>query len=230
LFADETGSSKNMKNDKPGNKIVIAETGYGGTKEAITSDLRHTTIGFTAATGEPVMCCVIFTSKSKSGIPMNWHTGINITKVDSLFVMPESEGEMINTLTQTGAVSDGPTCKFNEIEVPCLIQYSAHGGVTPTILRNCFHQMDLLNLFPRVNGMKPILIVDGHDSRFDIKFLKYIRDSNHTWSVVIVLPYGTHLWQVGDSQVQNGNYKYFEREYKDMLVVGGKNREIWHLP
>jgi hypothetical protein len=55
LFADETGSSTNMKNDKTGNRRVITETRYNGTKEAITIDLQYTTISFSAATGEPVL-------------------------------------------------------------------------------------------------------------------------------------------------------------------------------
>jgi hypothetical protein len=68
-----------------------------------------------------------------------------------IFLMPESEGDMIDTLRQTGEVSGRPTCKFKEIDINCLIQCSTHNGVTPTILKNRLHQMDLLNLFPRVD-------------------------------------------------------------------------------
>jgi hypothetical protein len=64
LFVDETGSSTNMINDKHGNKKVIAEKGFGGTKSAITSDLRYTTMGFTAATGQPVMCVIFLVVKA----------------------------------------------------------------------------------------------------------------------------------------------------------------------
>jgi hypothetical protein len=83
LFVDETGSSTNMRKDKPGRTKVIAEKGYNVTKKAISSDLRYTTMGFTAAAGEPVMCVVIFTSDSKKGIPTSWLTGIDIRKIES---------------------------------------------------------------------------------------------------------------------------------------------------
>jgi hypothetical protein len=66
LFVDETGSSTNMKNDKHGNKKVIAEKVFGGTKSAITSDLQYTTMSFTALTGQPVMCVIIFSSENLS--------------------------------------------------------------------------------------------------------------------------------------------------------------------
>jgi hypothetical protein len=111
-------------------------------------------------------------------------------------------------------------------DVPCLIQYSPHGGITPTILTNCLRRMDELNLFPRVDNKKPFLLLDGHDSRFDLQFLSYIRDPNHPWSACIGLPYGTHLWQVGDSNAQNGNYKHFEQLFKDILL---NEKRLRHL-
>jgi hypothetical protein len=69
IFVDETGSSTNMKKDKPGRTRVLAEIGCNGNKRAISSDIRYTTMGFTAADGQLVMCCIIFTSDSKKGIP-----------------------------------------------------------------------------------------------------------------------------------------------------------------
>jgi hypothetical protein len=63
LFFNKTGSSTNIKKDKMYNQKVIAEKGFSGTKEAISSDVHYTTMGFTAATGEPVMCCLIFLSE-----------------------------------------------------------------------------------------------------------------------------------------------------------------------
>jgi hypothetical protein len=140
--------------------------------------------------------------------------------------MMEDKKELFRNIKDTGAVSGGLSCMYKNTIVPCLVQYSGHGGITPTILTNCLRKMDLLQLFPRENGKKPFLLLDGHDSRFDIEFLKYIRDDNHPWSVCIGLPYGTHLWQVGDSNAQNGNYKHFEREYKDILVEHKQKRQL----
>lgn len=200
LFVDETGSSTNMRKDKTGGKKVIAEKGYSGTQQAISSNIRYTTMGFTAATGEPVMCVIIFTNESKKGIPGNWLTGIDITKIDTTFEIPDDKEEFRknrnrryevqvqrNRRTLLGAIL---TTRW---------YYSFHS--------NCLKIMDELDLFPRENNKQP----------FNLDFLKYIRDDNHPWSVVIGLPYGTHLWQVGDSHAQNGNYKHYEQQFKDIL-------------
>jgi hypothetical protein len=82
LFVDEVGSNTDMKKDKQqGKQRVIAEKGCQGTRSAITSDLHYTVMGFTAATGEPVMCCVIFQSNNEESIPSSWVSGIDITKL-----------------------------------------------------------------------------------------------------------------------------------------------------
>jgi hypothetical protein len=65
--------------------------------------------------------------------------------------------------------------------------------------------LDSLQVFDReTTGLDPFLILDGHGSRFDIKFLEYIKARPTKWNVNIGLPYGTSYWQVGDSSEQNG--------------------------
>lgn len=225
LFVDETGSSTNMRKDKPGCKKVIAEKGYAGTQQATSSNICYTTMGFTATTGEPVMCVIIFTSESTKGIPTNWLTGIGITKIDNTFEIPDDREGLVDNIGKIAC--GGPKCTFRNINVPCLVQYSLHGGITPGILTNCFKRMDELDLFPRESNKKPFVLLHGHDSRFNLEFLRYIRDDNHPWSVIIGLPYGTHLWQVGDSHAQNGNYKHYEQAFKDILL---KEKLIWNMP
>jgi hypothetical protein len=130
-----------------------------------------------------------------------------------------NEEELINKIKNKGSVAGGgPVFHFRGKDVPCFIQYSPHGGVTPSNLVNCLQRMDELNLFPRVDNKLPFLLLDGNDSRFDVKFLEYICDINHKWACCIGLPYGTHLWQVGESKARNGNYKHFEQQFKDILV------------
>jgi hypothetical protein len=111
------------------------------------TDIRYTTMGFTAATSDPVMCCILFQSDSSRGIPVNWIAGIDVTKIDSSIDPDDNKQTIIKNVIEAGAVSGGPTCQFNNIVVPCFIQYSPHGGITPTILTNCLRKMDLLNLF-----------------------------------------------------------------------------------
>ena len=81
LFVDEVGSNTDMRKDKQGNKKVITEKGFKGTQEAITTDLHYTVMGFTAATGDPVLCVVIFESDNEELIPTNWVTGIDVNKI-----------------------------------------------------------------------------------------------------------------------------------------------------
>jgi hypothetical protein len=227
IFVDETGSSTNLKRDKTFGKKVIAEQGCSGAKGAIASDLRYTTMGFTAGNGELIMCCIIMSSDSNKGIRNSWVTGIDITKIDSNFELTNDNNQMIESLKgENGVAGGGPRCFFRNTEVTCFVQYSPHGGITPTILTNCLRQMDALNLFPREFGKKPFLLLDGHDSRFDLQSLRYIRDAAHPWCVCIGLPYGTHLWQVGDSPAQNGNFKNFEQRFNDILLREKKIRRM----
>ena len=56
-------------------------------------------------------------------------------------------------------------------------------------------------------GMYPFLLLDGHQSRFDIKFLCYVNDPKTKWSVCIGVPYGMAIWQVSELLEQKGNFK-----------------------
>ena len=67
--------------------------------------------------------------------------------------------------------------------------------------------MDHYELFPRSGNLKPFLLLDGHGSRFEIPFLRYVTDREHPWMVCQGVPYGTSLWQVADSSEQNGSFK-----------------------
>jgi hypothetical protein len=90
LYVDKAGSSTTMRKDKPGS---YCRKGDSGPKQAKSLDLRYATMGFTAATGEPVTCIVIFTSGSQKGIPNSWLTSIDITKINNGFEIPDKIGE-----------------------------------------------------------------------------------------------------------------------------------------
>jgi len=64
----------------------------------------------------------------------------------------------------------------------------------------------------------PFLLLDGHGSRFELPFLNYIRSEETKWKVCIGVPYGTNLWQVGDSAQQNGAFKSKLSEEKAKLL------------
>ncbi len=50
-------------------------------------------------------------------------------------------------------------------------------------------------------------LLDGHGSRFQLPFLDYITAEDTKWTDCIGVPYGTYVWQVGDSSKQNGAFK-----------------------
>ena len=61
LFVDEVGNNTNMKDDgKVGGERLLKEKGQRAKITAATSDANFTVLGFTAKTGEPVMCVIIF--------------------------------------------------------------------------------------------------------------------------------------------------------------------------
>jgi hypothetical protein len=86
--------------------------------------------------------------------------------------------------------------------------------------------MDKLQLFDRSSGISPFLLLDGHGSRFEIPFLEYILKPDHPWKVCIGVPYGTLLWQVGDSTEQNGCFKMSLTEEKRKLVENKETNGI----
>ena len=103
-------------------------------------------------------------------------------------------------------------------KMPMLSFWNEHGGITPTILTDCLRYMDQQKLYSREDGRIPFILLDAHSSRFSLEFLRYINDDAHKWCVCIGVPYGTHLWQVADSEEQNGNFTIEFCEAKRVLL------------
>lgn len=101
-----------------------------------------------------------------------------------------------------------------------MIRYSEKGGITNEIITDILKTLDKLKVFQeyRSNNVVPFLLVDGHMSRFSHLFLEYITNPNHPWKVSIGIPYGTSLWQFGDSYQQNGRFKIAIFSYKKKLM------------
>ena len=62
------------------------------------------------------------------------------------------------------------------------------------------------------------MLLDGHGSRLQLPFLQYINTPKDHWVVCIGVPYGTALWQVGDSKEQNGSFNMAITKAKDHLL------------
>jgi hypothetical protein len=64
----------------------------------------------------------------------------------------------------------------------------------------------------------PMLLLDGHGSRFESVFLEYVNDARHKWTVCIGVLYGMNVWQVGDGAKQNGAFKITRKKRKDFVL------------
>ena len=133
-------------------------------------------------------------------------------------VYNESKIDLLQNCGEGKCFPGGPVCTFNNKRIEMLAQWSESGGITPQILTNCLKYMDRLDIFPRRDGRVPFLLLDAHASRLSLEFLRYINADAHKWCVCIGVPYGTHLWQVADSEEQNGKFSNeFAKAKKERL-------------
>ena len=167
-------------------------------------------MGVTSLDGRPVMCVVIVKGKKRellveSGIDWSRLDDIDDTHMDSQLDMAFFEENYGDDKLFPG----GPTCTFKGKTIPALITFTESGGIDGYTLTTIFKKLDELELYKedRENGLIPFALLDGHQSRFDLDFLRYINEDYTRWNVCIGVPYGTALWQVGDSSEQNGSFK-----------------------
>jgi len=131
----------------------------------------------------------------------------------------ENDPDFVSKNTGRGKIYPcGPVCHFKGKQVPCMVSSIDSSSITSELLVSFLEHMDKLELFPRIDGLKPFLLLDGHGSRLELPFLQYVNDPNHQWIVCIGFPYGTSFWQVSDSSEQNGLYKMALTRSKKELV------------
>ena len=212
IFVDEVGNNTNMKEDgNIGGQFLLKGKGEKATITLSTADTHFTVLGFTAGTGEPIMCAVIFTGKE---LTTKQQLGVDIRPplVDGLDGFRKNYG-------RGKRYPGAPTCLFRNKLVPAFVCCSPKGGITSQILKEMLERMDDLDLFPRrPGGPLPFLLLDGHGSCLQLPFLWYVNGPAHLWKVSIGLPNGTAYRQVGDSSEQNGNWKIaLTRDKRDLV-------------
>jgi len=212
LCMDEVGSDTSQKGDGAvgGEKFVCA---VGTTpKEKCSTKSKHwTLLGLTAFDGQPVMCIVIFAGNKRQPL---YETGMDqFVEIDGL----ASEDDFFDKNSGPGKLyPGGPMCTFKGVDVPCMCRWTPKSSIDGSILLDIVKTLDILQVFraERANSLVPMLLVDAHGSRFDLNFLEYINNPETEWCVCIGVPYGTSLWQVGDSSQQNGSYKMASAKFK----------------
>jgi hypothetical protein len=186
------GTDINQKDDGHigGTKYCVGH----GTKANIrcsTNGRRFTLARLTAASGEAVMCIIIFAAEELSygqrmghGIQANFSTEGSVSRDNS------GPGK---------AFPAAPTCQFGGQDVPALITCNPKGSITSNILKQALKQLDGLGIYEwELGGPIPFLFLDAQNSWLQVPFLRYAKDDAHKWRVCIGLPNGTGKWQVGD--------------------------------
>jgi len=192
LCMDVVGSDTSQKGDGAvgGEKFVCA---VGTTlKEKCSTKSKHwTLLGLTAFDGSPVMCIVIFSGNKL--VPLYETRMDQFTNVEDL----ASEEDYFNKNSGPGKLyPGGPICTFKGVEVPYMCRWKPKGSIDGSILLDIFKTLDILKVFntERERGIKPMVLVDAHGSRFGLQFLEYINTPETEWCVCIGVPYGTSLW------------------------------------
>jgi len=219
IFVDEVGNNTSQSNDgNVGGEKFICSAGGRPQQRANMKDAHFTVLGFTSATGQPLMCSIIFACKELEPI-----------MVQGLDPFTPWEGNDNDLERNTGPGKrhpQGPQVQYNGVTVPCFCACSESGSITGELLAEMLRFIDKLNIFDRSDQVLPFLLLDGHGSRFELAFLEYITNKNNEWKVCIGVPYGTSYWQVGDSTEQNGCFKMALAKSKRELVDKKENAGV----
>ena len=212
IFVDEVGSNTSTTKDgHVGGEKFLCEANGRPQIKAATKDSHFTVLGFTSATGEPVMCAIIFAAQAMCE---SWVLGFNAS---ATWI-----GEDNDIRSNSGGLDkrhpQGPVCHVNGKTVPTFCCCSENGSITSELLVDMLRVIDSFEVFDRSDGIAPFLLLDGHGSRFEMPFLKYINSPGTKWNACVGLPYGTSYWQVGDSSEQNGCFKMALTKYKRELL------------
>jgi len=166
VVGDEVGGNLNMSGDgHVGGEKLLCAKGTIPQQKTSTRDKHFTLLPLVLLTGKPLMCVMIIAGKKPDVLV---EMGIN-----SAAEMNGKEGDEDFFDKNSGAgklYPGGPTCTVRGIEVPCFIRWSTNGSITSSILKEALMEIDHLGVLPRVDGVKPFLLVDGHGSRFGLDF------------------------------------------------------------
>ena len=125
----------------------------GRAQQIVASNASHfTVLGFTAGTGEPIMCAVIFKA---SEVTTQMQMGVDITK-------DKTGTRLEDNIGKNKQYPGGPVCRFKGKDVPAFICCSPGGGINSELLTQMLQRMDELELFPRKEGgPKPFLFLNA---------------------------------------------------------------------
>ena len=156
LVVDEVGSSSCQRGDGHiGGQKYLCEQGMVPQIQASHSNERHfTTLGFTSLSGHPVLCLIIIAGVREM---YEIETGIDI---EAEVVGHPSDPDYFQKNRGKGKLFPlGPECVYNGKTIPCMVRWSPNGSITSEILRDALCTLDHHEVFERVSGRKPFLLL-----------------------------------------------------------------------
>ena len=199
IVGDEVRGNTSQKGDcHIGGTLHVCERNFTPQTKTSNKDKRFTLMSLTALTGKPLMCCVIFKGVKYC---IDTETRIDFTiKVNSI---SNTQQDLFKNkfedkiaffeplMGKRKLFPGGPSCVFKGKVVPCFTRWSESGGMSSTILKDFFETIDHFKLLPRTPGVISFAMLDGHGSRLELPFLKYINDKTTEWCVCLGIPCGT---------------------------------------
>ena len=184
-----------MENDgNVGGKPYIGKRGILISLGAAMNEVRFTILPLTNSDGEPVCCVVIFQSENLDEIKAFWKTGIDVM-ADAPSLGSNNSNFVDHASGVGGMLPSGPKCTTDGVDIPCFVTSSPHGGIFSQILADILCYLDALNVFPHNKGPAPTLILDRHNSWFELPILEYsLKTPNFPWHACIGVPYGQYAY------------------------------------
>ena len=140
LFGDKVGTEMSMKDD--GHIDVTKYVTAKGTRANIKishNNGRLTVIGLTAASGDAIMCIIIFATEE---LTFTQGMGYDIRA-------PYNDSKSITENSGSGkAFSGAPTCFFLGKKISALIAMSPKGSIT--LKKRAFEKLDELQIYERI--------------------------------------------------------------------------------
>jgi hypothetical protein len=139
IFVDEVGDNTSQANDgnKTGTKYVTGNEWRAKQQNSFT-DCHYTTLGFTAPTGDQIMCAVFIAAeklKDHEKLGFNccspdWRKGVENWGEDQIGgILTEENMRGLDNIFPCG-----PTCELNRETVPCFVGWSPKGSITSASL------------------------------------------------------------------------------------------------
>ena len=193
IVMDEVGCNLSQENDKSvgGQKYVCGKNDQPYQSVATKSN-HFTCLGLTRLDGEALMCVVIIQGKRRDilvEVGIEWDLIKDINEVDNM-----TDEQFVSFFEsnhgQDKPFPGGPSYNYKGTEIPCYVTFSEGGGINGSILTEIFRRLDELKIYEtdRKEGMIPFVLLDCHQSRFELEFLEYINDDDHLWNVSIGVP------------------------------------------